>query len=115
MTRVKNGVQRHRSHKSLTDQAKWYRLGRGNVYKQVRNALVKAGQHAYEDRKLKKRDQRRLWIERINAAVQAKGWKYSRFVKMATDKDITLNRKILSNIAIVFPAVFDKIYDAVVG
>lgn len=76
--------------------------------------MVKAGQHAYEDRKLKKRDQRRLWIERINAAVQAKGTKYSRFIKMAWDKDITLNRKMLSNIAIVFPEVFDKIYAEIV-
>jgi len=83
------------------------------VYKQVRNAIVKAGQHAYEDRKLKKRDQRRLWIERINAAVQSKGGKYSRFIKMASDKDITLNRKMLSNIAVVFPAVFDTIYSEV--
>ena len=83
------------------------------MYKQVRNAVVKAGQHAYEDRKLKKRDQRRLWIERINAAVQSKGGKYSRFIKMASDKDITLNRKMLSNIAVVFPAVFDKIYTEV--
>lgn len=83
------------------------------MYKQVRNAIVKAGQHAYEDRKLKKRDQRRLWIERINAAVQSKGGKYSRFIKMASDKDITLNRKMLSNIAVVFPAVFDTIYSEV--
>ena len=108
--RVKNWLQRHKRHKKFIALAKGYRLGRGNVYKQVRNAIVKAGQHAYEDRKLKKRDQRRLWIERINAAVQLKGGKYSRFIKMASDKDITLNRKMLSNISIVFPAVFDNIY-----
>lgn len=110
MTRVKNWLQRHKKHKNLIALAKGYRLGRSNVYKQVRNAVVKAGQHAYEDRKLKKRDQRRLWIERMNAAIQARGGKYSRFIKMAWDKDITLNRKMLSNISIVFPEVFDKIY-----
>ena len=113
MTRVKNWVQRQKKHGNLIALAKWYRLGRGNVYKQVRNAVVKAGQHAYEDRKLKKRDQRMLWIERMNAAITARGGKYSRFIKMAWDKDITLNRKMLSNIAIVFPEVFDKIYTEV--
>lgn len=113
MTRVKNGVMRHKKHKKLIWLAKWYRLGRGNVYKQVRNALVKAGQHAYEDRKLKKRDQRRLWIERISAAVESKWSKYSRFIKSLTDKDVLLNRKVLSNIAIAFPKVFDNIYDHV--
>jgi len=113
MTRIKNWLQRHKKHSKLIGLAKGYRLGRWNVYKQVRNALVKAGQHAYEDRKLKKRDQRKLWIERMNAAIQARGGKYSRFVKMAWDKNITLNRKMLSNIAIVFPEVFDKIYTEV--
>jgi len=110
MTRIKNWLQRQKKHDKLIWLAKWYRLWRGNVYKQVRNALVKAGQHAYEDRKLKKRDQRRLWIERMSAAIQARWGKYSRFIKMAWDKNITLNRKMLSNIAVVFPAVFDDIY-----
>ncbi len=110
MTRVKNWLQRHKRHKKLIALAKWYRLGRGNVYKQVQNAVVKAGQHAYEDRKLKKRDQRRLWIERMNAALQARGGKYSTFIKQASDKNVLLNRKVLSNIAVLFPKVFDGIY-----
>ncbi|MFA7284581.1 MAG: 50S ribosomal protein L20 [Candidatus Absconditabacterales bacterium] len=111
--RVKNGLQRHKKHRKLISLAKGYRLGRGNVYKQVQNAVVKAGQHAYEDRKLKKRDQRRLWIERLSAALQARGSKYSVFIKQASDKRVLLNRKMLSNIAIVFPNVFDAIFEQV--
>lgn len=113
MTRIKNGLQKSRRHRKFIDLAKGYTLGRGNVYKQVRSAVVKAGQHAYEDRKLKKRDQRRLWIERMNAALQARGGKYSTFIKQASDKDVLLNRKVLSNIAVLFPEVFDAIYSEV--
>jgi large subunit ribosomal protein L20 len=80
MVRVKNGVQRHRRHKAFILRAKGFRLGRSNLYKQVRLALVKQGQHAYIGRKLKKRDYRRLWIERISAVVQKRGSSYSRFI-----------------------------------
>lgn len=114
MVRVKNGIQRHSRHKAFIDRAKGFRLGRKNLYKQVRLALVKQGQHAYISRKLKKRDYRQLWIERINAAVQNNGGSYSRFIGAMGKKDIQLNRKVLSNIAAAFPAVFNKIYQEVV-
>lgn len=107
--RVKNWLQRHKSHKKFIKLAKWYRLGRGNVYKQVRLALVKAGEHAYIDRKLKKRDQRSLWIERLSAVLWQHGLKYSRFIHTMSLQQVSLNRKVLSNIALVFPNVFEGI------
>lgn len=114
MVRVTNGLQRQRRHAKFRRMAKGFRLGRKNVYKQVRLALVKQGQHAYQGRKEKKREFRRLWIERLSAAIRAKGNKYSSFIFSMNEKNITLNRKVLSNIAIAFPEVFDKIYDEIV-
>jgi large subunit ribosomal protein L20 len=114
MTRVKNGMQRHRRHKKFIGLAKGFRLGRKNVYKQVRLALVKQGQHAYKSRKEKKREFRRLWIERISAVVREKGSSYSRFAGAMSAKNIQLDRKVLSNIAVAFPTVFDKIYAEVI-
>jgi large subunit ribosomal protein L20 len=110
MVRVKNGLQRHARHKKFIARAKGYRLGRGNVYKQVRLALVKAGQHAYVDRKLKKRTMRSLWIERLSAACQTRGTRYSTFIHAMDTKKVLLNRKVLSNIAVAFPQVFDEIH-----
>ena len=114
MVRVTNGLQRQRRHKKYLSQAKWFRQGRGNVYNQVRQALVKQGQHAYVSRRLKKRDFRKLRIERLNASLREKWSKYSVFMNQCYSKDVTLNRKILSNIAVAFPKVFDKIYEEVV-
>ncbi len=113
MVRVKNGQQRAKRHAKYLAKAKGFRLGRKNVYKQVRSALVKQGQHAYVSRKLRKRDFRRLWIERLSAALRTKGIKYSRFVNMLEQKDVLLNRKVLSNISLAFPAVFDVVCDEV--
>ena len=114
MVRVKNGLQRQRRHKKFIKLAKGFRLGRSKVYKQVRLALVKQGQHAYINRKEKKRDFRRLWIERLSAVIREKGEKYSTFVAQMGDKDILLDRKVLSNIAVAFPAVFDKVFEKIV-
>ena len=114
MVRVTNGLQRQRRHKKYLSQAKWFRQGRSKVYNQVRQALIKQGQHAYTSRRLKKRDFRRLWIERLNASLREKWSKYSVFMNQCYEKDIILDRKVLSNIALAFPKVFDKIYDEVV-
>jgi len=113
MVRVTNGLQRQRKHKKYLAQAKGFRLGRENVYTQVRSALVKQGQHAYVSRRLKKRDFRRLWIERLNASLREKGISYSVFMNQLESKGIVLNRKVLSNIALVFPAVFDNLCEQV--
>ena len=114
MVRVSNWLQRQRRHKKYILRAKWFRLGRSNVYNQVRSALVKQWQHAYVSRKLKKRDFRKLWIERLSAILRVKGSKYSIFMWAMWAKNIILNRKVLSNIAIAFPEVFDKIYAEVI-
>ncbi len=114
MVRVTNGLQRQRRHKKFISQATGFRLGRKNLYKQVRLALVKQGQHAYVSRRLKKRDFRRLWIERLSAAIRERGGKYSVFVNKMYTKNIKLDRKVLSNIAVAFPTVFDKMYEEVV-
>jgi len=75
--------------------------------------LVKQGQHSYKGRKEKKREFRRLWIERLSAVVREKGMSYSKFINALSEKNVALDRKMLSNIAIAFPAVFDKIFDEV--
>ena len=114
MVRVTNGLQRQRRHKNFIKLAKGFRLGRSKVYKQVRLALVKQWQHAYKSRKEKKRDFRRLRIERLSAAVKEKGNKYSTFIGSMTKKNIILDRKVLSNIAVAFPQVFDKVYAEII-
>ena len=113
MVRVTNWLQRQRKHKKYLSQAKWFRQGRSKVYNQVRQALIKQGQHAYTSRRLKKRDFRRLWIERLNAVLHDKWSKYSVFMNQCYTKDVALDRKVLSNIAVAFPQVFDKIYEEV--
>ncbi len=113
MVRVKNWLQRQRRHKKYVRQAKGFRLGRKNVYNQVRQAITKQGQRAYVGRKEKKREFRRLWIERLSAALRAKGSKYSIFVWKAAEKNIILDRKVLSNVSMAFPEVFDKVYEEV--
>ncbi len=114
MVRVSNGLQRQRRHKKFIKLAKWFRLGRSKVYKQVRLALVKQWQHAYKSRKEKKREFRRLRIERLSASIREKGGKYSTFMWSMTDKNIIIDRKMLSNIAVAFPETFDKIYAEIV-
>ncbi|HMT00942.1 MAG TPA: 50S ribosomal protein L20 [Candidatus Absconditabacterales bacterium] len=115
MVRVTNGLARHARHKKFLKMAKGFRLGRKNVYKQVRLALVKQGQHAYVDRKKKKRDFRSLWIERLSAALRLRGQKYSVFAGKMTTNNILLNRKVLSNIAVAFPKAFDEIVNQVIA
>ncbi len=79
----------------------------------MRLALIKQGQNAYRGRRQRKRDFRRLWIERLNAALRQRGSKYSVFMGAVHDKHIDLDRKMLSNIAVAFPEVFDEIVQVV--
>ena len=113
MVRVTNGLQRQRSHKKYTKAAKGFRLWRKNLYNQAKDALVKQWQHAYVSRKLKKRDFRKLWTERLSAALRQKWSKYSVFIGKMNEKGVLLNRKVLSNISMAFPVVFDKICEEV--
>ena len=103
MPRVKRGVIARASHKKVLDQAKGYRGRRKNVYRIAKQALMKAGQYAYRDRRQKKRQFRTLWIARINAAAREQGMSYSVFMNGLKKASIQIVRKVLSDIA-----VFDK-------
>jgi large subunit ribosomal protein L20 len=99
MARVKRGVTTRAKHKRLLDQAKGYYGRRKNTIRIARQAVEKAGQYAYRDRKVKKRSFRALWIQRINAAVRAEGMTYGQFIHALKLAGITLDRKVLADIA----------------
>ena len=113
MARVKRGTTQKRRHKKVLAAAKGYRGGQHRLYARAKNAVVKAGQHAYAHRRLKKRDFRSLWIARLNAAVRAHGMSYSRFIFALHEHKIALDRKVLSELAIHEPAVFAEIVKTV--
>ncbi|BGI51168.1 MAG: 50S ribosomal protein L20 [Arsenophonus endosymbiont of Ceratovacuna japonica] len=104
MTRVKRGVIASARHKKILKQAKGYYGARSRVYRVALQAVIKAGQYAYRDRRQRKRQFRQLWIIRINAAARQHGLSYSRFMNGLNIAKIEINRKILSDIAI-----FDQI------
>lgn len=111
--RVKRGIVRHRRHKKIRTQSKGFQGLGHTTFKKAKERLIKAGQHAYMDRKKKKRTFRNLWTVRLNAAVRAAGSKYSVFIDQLNKKGITLNRKVLSELAIHEPAVFKKLLETV--
>jgi large subunit ribosomal protein L20 len=111
--RVKTGYIRSRRHKKIRKLAKGYRGMRHSTFKKANEAVMKAGQHAYIDRKKKKRTFRSLWITRISAAVAGHGMNYSRFTKALKDKNIELDRKALSELAVNDPKVFDAVVKTV--
>jgi len=113
MAKVKRGVITHARHKKVIDAAKGYYGRRKNVFRVAKQAVDKARQYAYRDRRVRKRDFRSLWIQRINAAVRAHGMTYSQFIFGLSKTDFDLNRKILSEIAISEPETFNDIVDAV--
>lgn len=106
MSRVKRGTTTHRRHKKILKMAKGYRNVRRTNYRRALEAVMKAGQHAYKGRKLKKRDFRTLWIARINAAVRMHGMTYSTFMHALRVKGIELNRKSLADMAVNSPEMF---------
>ncbi len=99
MSRVKRGVTTKKKHKKLLAKTKGFRHGRKNLVKLARQADTKAGQYAYRDRRVKKRDFRRLWIVQINAACSQNDIKYSIFMNGLKIKKLELDRKILADIA----------------
>jgi large subunit ribosomal protein L20 len=103
MPRVKRGVTARASHKKVLEAAKGYRGRRGNVFRVANEAVMKAGQYAYRDRRQKKRQFRALWIARINAAARECGLSYSVFMNGLKKATIEVDRKVLADIA-----VFDK-------
>ena len=100
MPRVKRGVTAKRRHKKVLAQAKGYRGARSRTYKVANQAVAKAGQYAYRDRKNRKRMFRRLWIARINAAARMNEMSYSRFIDGLNKAEIKLDRKVLADIAV---------------
>ena len=113
MAKVKRGVIRHARHKKVIDAAKGFYGRRKNVFRVAKQAVDKARQYAYRDRRVRKRDFRSLWIQRINAAVRAHGMTYSQFIFGLSKTDFDLDRKILSEIAISEPQTFNEIVNAV--
>jgi len=113
MAKVKRGVITHARHKKVIDAAKGYFGRRKNVFRVAKQAVDKARQYAYRDRRVRKRDFRSLWIQRINAAVRAHGMTYSQFIFGLSKTDFDLDRKILSEIAISEPETFNEIVNAV--
>lgn len=99
MSRVKRGVTAHARHKKVLKKAKGYYGARSRVYRVACQAIIKAGQYAYRDRRQKRRQFRRLWITRINAAVREYGLSYSFFINGLKKASIIINRKILSDLA----------------
>ncbi|MBI3619221.1 50S ribosomal protein L20 [Candidatus Peregrinibacteria bacterium] len=115
MVRVKRGIVRHRRHKKIRKLAKGYRGMRHSTFVKANEAVIRAGVNAYRDRRLKKRDFRSLWITRLNAALRSRGVRYSQFIKALTAKKVGLNRKVLSELAIHEPKVFEKILKEVMA
>ncbi|MCX6764058.1 MAG: 50S ribosomal protein L20 [Candidatus Moranbacteria bacterium] len=113
MTRVKRGVAASKRRKNLLKDAKGYRWNRKNLYREAKQAVIKAGSYAYRDRRTKKRSARALWITRLNIASRIFGVKYSDLVAKMKAKNIELDRKVLSQIAVENPPVFEKIIAAV--
>lgn len=104
MPRVKRGVTARARHKKVLDQAKGYRGRRKNVYRIAKEAVMKAGQYAYRDRRQRKRQFRTLWIARINAAAREQGLPYSVFMNGLKRAAVEIDRKVLADLA-----VFDKV------
>jgi large subunit ribosomal protein L20 len=113
MPRVKRGVTAHARHKKVIDQAKGYRGRRGNVYRVAKQAVMRAGQYAYRDRRTRKRVFRSLWIARINAAVREHGLTYSVFIAGLDKAAIALDRKVLAELAVNDKPAFAAIVDQV--
>jgi large subunit ribosomal protein L20 len=99
MPRVKRGVQAHARHKKIMKAAKGYYGARSKVFRVAKQAVIKAGQYAYRDRRQKKRQFRALWIARINAAARMNGLSYSRFMNGLKRAGVVLDRKVLAEIA----------------
>ncbi len=106
MARVKRGVQSHAKHKKVLKQAKGYSGRRKNTIRVAMQAVEKAGQYAYRDRRVKKRQFRALWIQRINAAARTEGLKYSTFMNGLSKAGIELDRKVLAQLAYSEPEAF---------
>lgn len=111
MARVKGAVNAKKNHKAILRQAKGYYGGKSKLFKTAKQAVIKSLSYAYVGRKLRKRDFRKLWIARINAACRMNGTNYSRFINGLKKNNININRKVLSEMAINNPEDFAKLVE----
>jgi large subunit ribosomal protein L20 len=113
MPRVKRGVTAHARHKKVLKQAKGYQGARSKVFRVAKQAVIKAGQYAYRDRRQKKREFRALWIARVNAGARENGLSYSRLINGLKQAAIEIDRKVLADLAVHDPAAFGSIVEKV--
>jgi len=106
MARVKRGVIARRRHRKVLSRAKGYYGARRKVFRVAKQAVIKAGQYSYRDRRQRKRDFRSLWIQRINAAAREHGLSYSRFINGLKRADVAIDRKVLADLAVHDKAAF---------
>jgi len=111
MPRVKRGVTARARHKKVLDQAKGYYGARRKIYRVAKQAVIKAGQYAYRDRRQKKRQFRALWIARINAGARVNGISYSRMINGLNKSDVVIDRKILADLAIFDKPAFTQLVE----
>lgn len=109
MARVKRGVTSHKKHKKVLALTKGHRGGRSKNIREAKSSLLHAGEYAFAGRKLRKRDMRRLWITQLSAAVASEGLNYSKFIHALKVKKISLDRKILAELAVNNPEDFKQI------
>ena len=112
MARVKRGVTAGRRHKKVLGKAKGYYNARRKVYRAAKQAVIKAGQYAYRDRRAKKREFRALWIMRINAAARVHGLSYSRLIAGLHKAGLDIDRKVLADLAVREPEAFKALIEA---
>lgn len=112
MARVKRGVQAKSRHRRVLDKAKGYYGARRKVFRAAKQAVIKAGQYAYRDRRQRKRQFRALWIARINAAARLNGLSYSRLINGLKRAEIEVDRKVLADIAVFDAEAFKALADA---
>ena len=111
MSRVKRGIRTRARHKKILKQAKGYFGKKSKLFKVANQQVLKSGNYAYRDRRNKKRDFRKLWITRINAATRLNGMSYSRFMDGLKKAGVELDRKVLSDIAITDPKGFTALVE----
>ncbi|TSD01644.1 MAG: large subunit ribosomal protein L20 [Parcubacteria group bacterium Athens0714_25] len=111
MTRIKRGVAASKRRKNVLKMTKGFRWRRKTNFRAAKEAILKAGKYAYRDRRTKKRTMRRLWIIRLNNAVRLLGLKYSEFINIQTKKKNELDRKVLSQLAMENPTVFERLVE----
>lgn len=109
MSRVKRGVTAHARHKKVLSKAKGYYGRRKNTIRVAKQAVTKAGQYAYRDRRTRKRNFRSLWIQRINAASRSHGLTYGRFIEGLTKSGIEVDRKVMADLAVHEPIAFEAL------